>query len=320
MNFAQLIAPFDVQQFFQDHWEQRPLYLARDNGAHRFDDLLGIQDMDRLLAEQVFRADECKVALDGQIVGAHTYMAPPGMRVMGRVATDHVDAGKLVQWFAKGATLVFSQLNHKWPSLQRLKQTLEQELVATVITNVFLSNRQAQGFSAHYDSHDVFVLQLHGSKTWSLRGSPIRLPLKSQAFGKSAVDPGPLTAEFTLHAGDVLYVPRGVFHEARTSDSLSLHLTLGVHPHLWVDYLADLLQSAAQRSVDLRQSVPPDWLHRDAAYRMGHLRRILAEVVEGPRLDELATRAYAQAVQHKRESTLSPAAGWLLSMEHHHVP
>jgi len=34
--------------------------------------------------------------------------------------------------------------------------------------------------------------------------------------------------EFTLQAGDVLYLPRGWIHDARTFSTDSLHVTVGV--------------------------------------------------------------------------------------------
>ena len=44
----------------------------------------------------------------------------------------------------------------------------------------------------------------------------------------SLADAGKPSADFVLHAGDVLYIPRGHVHDALTSDSVSLHVTLGI--------------------------------------------------------------------------------------------
>ena len=35
--------------------------------------------------------------------------------------------------------------------------------------------------------------------------------------------------EFTMAPGDVLYMPKGVVHYATTADSISFHLTIGLH-------------------------------------------------------------------------------------------
>jgi hypothetical protein len=41
--------------------------------------------------------------------------------------------------------------------------------------------------------------------------------------------------DVTLAPGDTLYLPRGWLHEAKTSDSDSLHLTIGVNVYTWLD-------------------------------------------------------------------------------------
>jgi hypothetical protein len=76
----------------------------------------------------------------------------------------------------------------------------------------------AQGLQAHYDDHDVWVLQLAGSKHWCV-GPPQtpalpltyapRLPVQPpEQHGAAAVQ------RVLLQPGDALYIPRGWVHEA----------------------------------------------------------------------------------------------------------
>ena len=44
-----------------------------------------------------------------------------------------------------------------------------------------------------------------------------------------------------LRAGDTLYLPRGWLHEAETSETDSLHLTIGIAAHTWLDAARDAL-------------------------------------------------------------------------------
>ncbi|MGH8613463.1 MAG: cupin domain-containing protein [Gammaproteobacteria bacterium] len=303
MQFCNLLAPHDEETFFADYWERKPFHIVRAQRDY-FKELLTLETLNTIFSQLMFRADECKVARDGKIVPQSAYVSEPAMRVMERTATDYVNTTHLLGLFAQGATLVLSQLNHKWRPLEILKQEMEKHLSATVITNVFLSNRNAQGFSAHYDSHDVFVLQLHGTKIWSLYDSPIELPLKSQAFGHTPVEKGRLVSEITLSAGDVLYVPRGYFHEAKTADAVSLHLTLGVHPYLWVDYLGDLINGAGHRVPSLRKSVPRNFLALQDTDRLTYIRHALSELLDAPGLGNLI---YASAIGRKLESSIYSA-------------
>jgi bifunctional lysine-specific demethylase and histidyl-hydroxylase MINA len=298
MDFGSIIAPHGEAEFFSDYWEKAPLHIPRPDTRDPAS-LLTLDVMNRLLTEIMFRADECKMAMAGEIVAPAAYLAEPGMRVMERTQPEYVSTAKLLGLFEQGATLVFSQLNQKYRPLQVLKEDLERCLSATVITNVFLSNRNSQGFSLHYDSHDVFVPQLHGHKIWSLHDSPIELPLKSQAFGSTSVCPGPLVREIRLEPGDVLYVPRGYFHEARTTDAVSLHLTIGVHPYLWADYLGDLVKEIAAQTPSLRRAVPLDFARLHDAEKEVLVRDALAQMARADGLGHLASRVHGSAAGRK---------------------
>ncbi len=301
MDLQGILAPYAEDVFFATYWEKQPLHIRRQRQGGYFRDLLTLNSLNRMLSELLFRVDECKAARDGEIIPSSAYVAEAPMRVMERTAPDYVNTARLLGLFAQGATLVFSQLSHKWHPLQVLKQALEKHLAATVVTNVFLTNRQSRGFSVHYDSHDIFVLQLHGAKRWSIYASPLALPLKSQAFGIGSVEKGSLIAEVILNAGDVLYLPRGYFHEARTMDTVSLHLTLGIHPYLWLDYLTDLLRRVGHQTVSLRESVPRNFLGMPAEQRMKQLRDVASDFIDRP---DVASQVYASALRRKREASM----------------
>jgi ribosomal protein L16 Arg81 hydroxylase len=58
-----------------------------------------------------------------------------------------------------------------------------------------------------------------------------------------------------------MYIPRGLPHEAYTSDESSLHLTIGVYPTQHVDLLSKAVQSLAQNDLDLRKALPVGFLN-----------------------------------------------------------
>ena len=59
-----------------------------------------------------------------------------------------------------------------------------------------------------------------------------------------------------LRQGDLLYIPRGVVHEAATTDDSSIHITLGLHVWRWADLLRESILSLAESDVRLRTSLP----------------------------------------------------------------
>ncbi|KAH8057922.1 histone demethylase [Aureococcus anophagefferens] len=156
-----------------------------------------------------------------------------------------------------------------------LCRCLEDEFGSTVGANSYLTpGGAAQGFAAHWDDVDVFVLQTEGSKTWQIfapDADDLKLPrVSSQDFDDEALDAlyGTLRAEVTLDPGDVLYLPRGFVHRAATGAAPSLHVTLSAHrANAWIDLLERLLpkalESAQRGDCGLRKAL------RDYAHFLG---------------------------------------------------
>jgi hypothetical protein len=122
--------------------------------------------------------------------------------------------------------------------------------------NAYLTPPHARGFPAHFDAHDVFVLQLEGTKHWSVYPPAMAAPLPDQWFPVHGKPLGLPLYEVALQAGDLLYIPRGYVHEARTSTCASLHLTVGVDALTWLDLLASALTGVGMRLASFRQSLP----------------------------------------------------------------
>ncbi|CAK9113954.1 unnamed protein product [Durusdinium trenchii] len=114
----------------------------------------------------------------------------------------------------EGWTLVVSQLQGA-PALCDLHQRLFAATGLSSGINAYLTPPDAIGKPPHVDDHDVLVLQLAGSKTWTLLDDA-RQTIREQV---------PLTK------GDVMYLPQGIPHHAAAmaSHEASLHLAVALH-------------------------------------------------------------------------------------------
>ena len=126
-------------------------------------------------------------------------------------------------------------LHVHWHPLAVFCRQLEEALGHGVQANAYWTPRGSQGFAVHHDTHDVLVLQVAGEKRWLLYDPVLELPLKHQRWSAELGDPGEPTEELVLRAGDTLYLPRGWPHQAETSDTDSLHLTVGIDAYTWLD-------------------------------------------------------------------------------------
>ncbi|HUB97830.1 MAG TPA: cupin domain-containing protein, partial [Stellaceae bacterium] len=62
--------------------------------------------------------------------------------------------------------------------------------------------------------------------------------------------------ELVLAPGDLLYLPRGYVHSTTTSDTASVHVTLGITVYTWVELLVEWAQSSRTYAT-LRRALPP---------------------------------------------------------------
>jgi hypothetical protein len=131
----------------------------------------------------------------------------------------------------------------------RFNRTLELELGHACQVNAYVTPAGAQGLELHEDPHDVFVLHAFGRKRWEVHAAPR--------------EPGRPPLDVEVRPGDTIYMPAGTPHAASAQETVSGHLTVGVHVTRWRDVLAGAWSSAAA-DPSLDDPVPAGW-HREPA-------------------------------------------------------
>jgi ribosomal protein L16 Arg81 hydroxylase len=279
-DFGVMIAPVEPTRFFAEFWEKRPLVISRQSPDY-YSDLCSLADVDRILSSTDLRYPAIRLVRDGPDLPTDAYTRD--LRSRRFMFAGVGDTDRILLEYQRGATILLQRLERSWPPLAVLCSNLEQLFYHPVDANAYLTPASSQGFGVHYDTHDVFILQLAGSKHWRLYEAPLRLPLESQPFDQSDVHPGTLSRQIDLHAGDLIYLPRGTFHEALTSTCSSLHITVAITPHTWADLMADAVAGVARQDERFRESVPLGSLRgQDAGPlkdRFEELLRILSERV-----------------------------------------
>jgi hypothetical protein len=163
------------------------------------------------------------------------------------------DVARVAAEFDRGATLVLQGLHHWRPPLASFCRSLESSLGHPSQCNAYYTPRAAQGLPVHHDTHDVFCLQVSGEKRWLVYAPAWELPLKDQRYKEEMGGPGEPVLDVTLAPGDLLYLPRGWLHAAATSETDSLHLTIGVSVYTWLDAFRAALESCAS-DIEFRRS------------------------------------------------------------------
>ncbi|MEP6909202.1 MAG: cupin domain-containing protein [Actinomycetota bacterium] len=197
--------------------------------------------------------------------------------------------------FEQGATIVLQALHINHAPLARFCRDLERDLGHPSQTNAYYTPPSAQGFKVHHDTHDVFCLQVEGEKRWLVYPPVLELPLRSQKYNQEMGEPGDPVLDVTMRAGDSLYLPRGWLHQAMTSDTPSLHMTVGVNVATWVDALHAALDETGKDEVALRRGVPADGQAPDG------LLELLAARLEPDAVSSRARRRFVRTRRPVRE-------------------
>lgn len=292
VSFEWLIEPVAPGAFFSDYYERKPL-LVEGRHPEKFRPFLSLQAIDRYLAAS------SPVHPEVFLVDAARELKPEDytFRESGRI-----DLPRAYQLFQSGATISVSQLQDHLPPLAALCRAMERRFSCQFQTNIYLSPRNAQGFRTHYDSHDVFVLQVSGSKHWTLYDTLIELPLRGQGFEPDKHIPGAVTRELTIRAGDVFYCPRGLFHSARATDEVSLHITLGVMGKTWADVMVEAVSEACLASPAFRANLPAGFADPgfDRSQAEANFRSLIETFAENARLGPILDRFAESFVTSRR--------------------
>ncbi len=250
-SFDQVIAPIDAADFFADYYEKNNLLVRRGQRDY-YSELLTLDDIDLVITSMSLLGENLTIARADKTIKSEDYLYDSGV----------VDPSRVFQLFADGATIILPHLHLRLPKLAALARSLEATFSSRFQTNIYLTPGRSQGFKKHYDSHDVLVLQIAGSKVWRIYDTPVELPLFSQAFTAGAPI-GEMTDSFTLEAGDMLYVPRGVAHDAVATDETSLHITTGIMAKSWTDLMTDAVVRLARREPAFRKALPAGFAGAD---------------------------------------------------------
>jgi lysine-specific demethylase/histidyl-hydroxylase NO66 len=250
---ARCLEPVGADVFFAEHWEQRPLLVPR-NEPGRFDDLLSEADVERLVCSTAIRYPAFRLVREGGQLDVGAYTADVPWRP---AFTKTADVPCVLAEWEAGATIVLQALHVNRLPLAVFCRQLEEALGLPVQANSYYTPRGSQGFAVHHDTHDVLVLQVAGEKRWLLYEPLLELPLKQQRYSRSLGEEGEPTDDIVLRAGDTLYLPRGWLHQAETSETDSLHLTIGINAYTWLD-AAKAALGPLEQEPDLRRNVAAD--------------------------------------------------------------
>lgn len=308
----------DAGLFATQHWGRSPLLSRADALPRDFSDLLSPAAVDELIGRRGVRTPFIRMAKAGDVLARDCYTGPAGF---GAEMPDQVDSAKVLAEFASGATIVLQGLHRLWPPMIDFVRSMVDDLGHPVQANAYVTPPGSRGFDAHYDVHDVFILQVSGEKHWTVHPPVHEHPLPSQPWTQhreaiaARVDDEPVI-DTVLSAGDALYLPRGWVHSARSQETTSIHLTVGVSALTSLDVVSAVIDRLAA-DAEFRKSLPMgiDATNRDEMAATAS--KIMSQVVDAvrDRAADLGSGAAARLSDRHAASTRPVAVQVLASLD-----
>jgi ribosomal protein L16 Arg81 hydroxylase len=312
VDFSTLIAPFDAATFRAQYLGKRPLHIRREAAIgpavlswQRFNEVLGIAPY--------WNEDTLKVYFRSRAALRENYCDTSDLRPGAKAPAD---PAKVKALLAVGASLIANHIHRVCPEVAAVAQVLEREFAARVAANVYCSFQGVQAFQTHFDLHDVFALQAEGEKTWRVYEARADAPVTPLPPGDEiekwlTASRGRLLFEAHMRPGDILYLPRGQYHDALTGAQASLHVSFGVTPPTGLAVFR-LLESALTQESGFRQYLPDARDQAALSQRLTALAERIKESMASPAFatDVLIHQRGLASAQAQYELPMPPSATW----------
>lgn len=296
MGYSTLFEELSKDQFFTTYYEKTFLHLKRKN-PDVYDSIINQFDIDSLI--QIYLAKS--PSLKGKIGAIDSI---PFDSIFNKFFQFISTSGRANPFENKGS-LVVDRIQNYSPKFSSFLSELKQELGTFLSANLYLTSPLSQTLEAHYDLHDVIVLQLYGSKKWTIAPSD-QLPSQHESH-----DLNHLLEEqgqsLDLKQGDLLYLPRGFAHKAIAGSKGSCHIAIGVYVIKYFHLLESMLEEA-KKKVFFRSSISHQKAHakheKDLDLFEAEFKQLLNEMDWKQQLEKQQSKFKAQ-FQLENESVYS---------------
>lgn len=259
VTFDRLFKSIDRQTFVRDYLDQRVYHEAGS-----------VQDVGRLFSwakvndlldrPKLWDGRSVEMALAGRVLEPREYCRPG----VGRTGEPNLrpDRQRVSALLQKGATFVLDYLEGIDPEIGAVARCLERLFGTHTSCNMYCSWQRVAGYASHFDTMDVIAIQIEGEKLWNIYEG--RFPQATFSPGIRPSDfsveqtnrmKGRIAQQVTMRPGDILYLPRGVYHDALATDTASLHLSFGASPLVGFTVVG-MLASEAPKQEFLRRRLP----------------------------------------------------------------
>ncbi|EGM79253.1 Cupin superfamily protein [Rheinheimera sp. A13L] len=237
------------EEFLNLYQEKKPLLMK----GCLAQDLISWQDVNQILTGRDVNSDDFKLSLNGIVPKSEyveSYIDVGTLR-------HRLNKSSLYKLLRQGATLIDNKIVGE-PLFDDLAKQIAAYCGRQTVVSSYAAFGEKDSFRNHWDTRDVFVLQLIGRKKWTVYPPSFENPLfmqQSKDLEQSFPCSDTPYMEFMLEAGDIFYLPRGWWHNPMPVGEETFHLAVGTFPPFAINYVEWIMTQlpnlpAARKSLD----------------------------------------------------------------------
>jgi hypothetical protein len=254
IEFDAFVAPLGVTAFFSNHYEKKHLHLSAGGDARS-----GLLSWDEFFSG----------LLANPTNHAGVLCFPEQIEVTREQLFS--DEAVLRRYLEAGHPIVWNRARALSPRIAQVCNILANTFGAHVWPNVYATGEAGTPFEMHFDAHEVIAVHCAGRKTWDISRVRVNRPIEAIEMATAVTEEirqrsfeagSNIEDTFTVSPGDLVYIPRGQFHNARTESGRSLHVTFGIEMPTGYDLakriFQGLLADPQMREYPLPKAMDPD--------------------------------------------------------------
>ena len=229
--------------FFKNHFRKN--YLYRQNFLDNFENMMSLVILDEMLSKtNIWNNYNFIMMLDQKRINYNDYSS---LSLDTNGQNYRPDVGKVQKLVSRGASIILNDIQKHNVNLLNFVDQLQKMTNGRCQGNLYFSMASHQAFGPHFDLHDVFAIHFEGEKVWNIYENIEKSPINHPAFKLSGDErskrAGRIIEQVTLKPGDLLYIPRGQYHDALASKNGAIHIAFGLTYFKSIDAITSLWEN-----------------------------------------------------------------------------
>lgn len=265
-----------INEFFSNNF--RKGYVHKKNLIQESQEIMSIQILSDVLSIRDYWTNKnFKMVLDRKSI---SYSEFSSSFLEHSTNVLRPDVNKVQKLISGGASLVLSEIEKLNAKLYKIVEEIQGFTNGKCQGNLYFSMESRQAFGPHCDDHDVFAIHFEGEKVWNIyeniETNPINHPIFKYSSQERIKRAGKLIDQVTMQPGDLLYLPRGQYHDALASKNGAIHIAFGLTYFKPIDLLSLLWEKIVLNEY-MREDFKDNLTESDIS---NHLKRMSTELSE----------------------------------------